>query len=459
MASSSRPSDALPGSSRTREPPKDRDNNIEMKDVDESDSGSDDEDDDPQVLPEEPTTAPTAEPSERAKGKQPAKERKTERRPRVIEYPEEMRLTENLKVALPDKYRGDRKELETFLLQLGMYFRFNPDKFVTRESKSLWAASYLRDEAAKWIEPFLSDFFDKGHNVNLLMATTVDIFGSFEGFQREIRRVFGDIDVVRTAERRLFGIKQTGSAINYATEFRKYGNQTLWGKEALLSHYQRGLKLNIKHELSRRNPINDMNELIEESIRIDNREYEFQRETRFTQQPRRYQKNEGRPRFTRRYQPREQSYGDPMELDATRVGDKPSKEEMDRRRENKLCFECGKPGHRANFHRKGQPKKQWKGPARQLKATLAPIPLIQEQVTPDSDEPTEEQIAEALFKSRRFEATGDEDRTPEQKHACLSWTACYNDHCMVHRSDKDGSGWFPKKPRAKKARKNSDDSE
>lgn len=32
-------------------------------------------------------------------------------------------------------------------------------------------------------------------------------------------------------------------------------------------------------------------------------------------------------------------------------------------------------------------------------------------------------------------------------HALLSWTACYNDGCPVHRSDKEGSGWFPRKPR------------
>ena len=29
-------------------------------------------------------------------------------------------------------------------------------------------------------------------------------------------------------------------------------------------------------------------------------------------------------------------------------------------------------------------------------------------------------------------------------HASLSWTACYDDSCWVHLSDKEGSGWFPK---------------
>ena len=32
----------------------------------------------------------------------------------------------------------------------------------------------------------------------------------------------------------------------------------------------------------------------------------------------------------------------------------------------------------------------------------------------------------------------------------MSWTACYDDDCLVYRSDKDGSGWYPRKPKPKK---------
>ena len=32
-------------------------------------------------------------------------------------------------------------------------------------------------------------------------------------------------------------------------------------------------------------------------------------------------------------------------------------------------------------------------------------------------------------------------------HASLSWTACYDHDCRIHLSDKDGSGWFPRRPR------------
>ena len=32
-------------------------------------------------------------------------------------------------------------------------------------------------------------------------------------------------------------------------------------------------------------------------------------------------------------------------------------------------------------------------------------------------------------------------------YASLLWTACYNDLCLIHKADKDGSGWYPKKPK------------
>jgi hypothetical protein len=32
----------------------------------------------------------------------------------------------------------------------------------------------------------------------------------------------------------------------------------------------------------------------------------------------------------------------------------------------------------------------------------------------------------------------------------MSWTACYDDNCLTHLSEKEGSGWFPRKPKTRK---------
>ena len=37
-----------------------------------------------------------------------------------------------------------------------------------------------------------------------------------------------------------------------------------------------------------------------------------------------------------------------------------------------------------------------------------------------------------------------------EKHGHLSWTACYNDSCLIHRSEKEGAGWFPSKAKKDK---------
>ena len=35
----------------------------------------------------------------------------------------------------------------------------------------------------------------------------------------------------------------------------------------------------------------------------------------------------------------------------------------------------------------------------------------------------------------------------EDSHAGMSWTAWYNDECLVHMSEKDRRGWLPREPK------------
>ena len=41
-------------------------------------------------------------------------------------------------------------------------------------------------------------------------------------------------------------------------------------------------------------------------------------------------------------------------------------------------------------------------------------------------------------------ALGQESADINQQHNSMSWTACYNDTCQMHRSDKDSSEWYSK---------------
>ena len=50
------------------------------------------------------------------------------------------------------------------------------------------------------------------------------MFGTWQGFKKEIRRMFSDIDEIKTAEDHLYELRQVGSALTYATELQRYAN-------------------------------------------------------------------------------------------------------------------------------------------------------------------------------------------------------------------------------------------
>ena len=52
----------------------------------------------------------------------------------------------------------------------------------------------------------------------------------------------------------------------------------------------------------------------------------------------------------------------------------------------------------------------------------------------------EETLKKALLEENK-------DHEEYLRHTLLSWTACYDDYCQTHRSEKEGRGWFPQRPK------------
>ena len=262
------------------------------------------------------------------------------------------------KIALPDLYHRDRSKLRAFLTQVKLYTGFNGHQFPTDTDKVLWAASHLRGPAFNWIETFLSDYMKNrlpdGRCSNGITKKSIKIFQKFEGFEGRINRVFGDIDQGRTAERNIQNLKQTGSATSYTTAFQQFANQTSWNNDALKAQYYKGLKDGVKDEVARSDAPSDLQDLIEIAVKIDNRNFEralehkgnYRSETHIH-----HNREEKKPHYPREMEITNYTMSRKQGNKGKPRNSGLSKEVMNNRREKKLCYKCGLPGHIASSHR------------------------------------------------------------------------------------------------------------
>jgi len=310
------------------------------------------------------------------------------------------------KVAKPDLFYGERKKLQMFISQLELYFFFNAPDFPDEDRKVMFAATYLRGTAAQWFEPYLRDRMQKAPEER--RPETNEVFNRFPTFVAKMKQNFGDLNEVRKATHTVMTIRQRTSVAAYTTEFQQAAAYLGdWSDRSLMEHYRRGLKDEIKKGLMIYKDPKDLNALINLAIKIDNHLFEC-----------RYQ--DGIPRHTN--QRHTGNGGDAMELDSTnqknpqkdksKQSDKKPQgpnpnwtEEQKKHYEQKLCIHCGKNNHMG-----------WKCP----------------------NKPKKEEKKQAATTQKK-----------EEDHAAYHWTACYDDDCNIHWSEKDATGWYPKPPKSK----------
>jgi hypothetical protein len=274
-------------------------------------------------------------------------------------------IDKNIKVKAPDTFGGERSKFKNFVLQLEIYQAFNDKRFQSETERVLWTVTLLTGTALNWVEGFVADYLqnkDANGKVSSKMDDkTVEVFSTWEGFMKNFKSNFGEIDEHQTAVRAIYALRQKGSATGYTAEFQRYSVNTGWGDAALMDQYYVGLKDNIKDELTRRDKPDSLEELITEAVEIDNRFYERSLEKRGVF-------SEGRN--TRYFPPAQRvrkqntAWPQPMELDAT-MRREMSPQERQKHMTNKTCFKCGKTGHMARNCRQGERQ----GSRRELNAT------------------------------------------------------------------------------------------
>lgn len=159
----------------------------------------------------------------------------------------------------PDEFKGERKHLPTFLAKMQLCFDAEPSSFPDELSKIVYAVTYLKDDAYRWVIPW--------QRMGLLSA-----FIDYPGFERKLRTAFGDPDELATAERELNGLRQKGPCSEYTVEFLRITSiLTDWGEEALRSHYRLGLSDDIKDQLIHVEYGQTLSSLIDKAQAIDSR--------------------------------------------------------------------------------------------------------------------------------------------------------------------------------------------
>ena len=107
------------------------------------------------------------------------------------------------KVNDPTPFTGVNAEgsnsLENFITQLDMVFRLQPSRFPDDIAKVFYAASYMKEIAFKWIQPYIAA---------VGTSTEDPITRSYILFCDALRKMFGNVTLVSDAENKVMRMKQ-----------------------------------------------------------------------------------------------------------------------------------------------------------------------------------------------------------------------------------------------------------
>ncbi|SPC63847.1 uncharacterized protein UHOD_11348 [Ustilago sp. UG-2017b] len=159
----------------------------------------------------------------------------------------------------PEAFTGERGHLEPFLAQVNVFLRLNPGHFINDSDQILWFSTLLHGVAHQWFYPHLSAV-----NPPAWLA-------DYSLFVNKLHIVFGDPDRIATTKREIEVLSQATSVANYLTQFRRLQMTLNWDEDAMAWFFYRGLKENVKDDLSRSGKPTNLEALIQRSLEIDNR--------------------------------------------------------------------------------------------------------------------------------------------------------------------------------------------
>ncbi len=306
---------------------------------------------------------------------------------------------DKIKISTSNLYHDDRDKLEAYLVQIELYIKRHSFQFKFIENKVLFAFIYLRDNAFTWFHHYLMNYLQKKSEKREEEINT--IFRDSQAFEKRLRRVFEDIDKKCTAKRQLYNLRQKIFAATYSISFQHIAMNMKWDDAALISQFYQRLREKVKNEIARIDKFVNLQKMIFRVMIINNRQYE-----------RRLKKDKESTMsvvLSRKFKKRRrQSYYDSqsMKLDATRKISTNARGKT--AQQSKACYTCKKLSHYFKNCTQNKYKNKSKSYDKQ---------------------------------DRSFAATKEDQK---DKHQALSWTACYENNCRMHLSDKKDSEWYLK---------------
>ena len=251
-----------------------------------------------------------------------------------------------ISTAKPDLFYGDCDKVDDWLMQLQVYFIFQESNRLPANRQPLFATTYMRGNAQKWIKPYLVKYLS-GEGADDSIDAWME---SYAKFKVEVKRILGPSNEDKVAIRMIQSVKQKRSASEYTMQFKRYLVMTGWDDDALIVMFHHGLKDKVKDKLTFNGAeVTTLDELISCTIDIDNRLFERMMEKCHDgggSHPRWHVGNHKRMTNNR---PATDPYGYvPMELDAlhsTKQHGKGPANKAGKRGKALMCYACGKPGH------------------------------------------------------------------------------------------------------------------
>ena len=232
----------------------------------------------------------------------------------------------DFKVGKPEEYDGTPEKLQAFISQCELVFATQTKKFADPRAKILYLFSYCtKGSALAWRETLSLD--QAAFLKDLTEDATKNGKEVWDTFIDQMKKTFMSVTLKIESQSKIMKLRQGNRRVEeYNNEFKMLAHTAEVDKTAQLMFYKQGLKQPIKSKIYESGDIpTDLTTWMKRAIAIDI----GWRESQLDRPPSTFP-NQNRPR---------------NRTMVTQTRPRLSDEEYEKRKKERLCFKCGKPGH------------------------------------------------------------------------------------------------------------------